>query len=180
MINKLLQGEKVQWETLGDDKFVEIANSGRKPVKSELRVAGKIPYYGANNIQDYVEGFTHDGEFVLIAEDGTASIENYSIQYATGKFWANNHVHVIRGKSRLDSRFLYHYLQTVNFVPFLSGGGRAKLTKGKLIEFPSPFHHSLFKKKLFAYWISSPSLQQSLQQSLQLVNNNTNTTAISC
>ena len=53
MINKLLQGEKVQWETLGDDKFVEIANSGRKPVKSELRVAGKIPYYGANNIQDY-------------------------------------------------------------------------------------------------------------------------------
>jgi len=75
---------------------------------------------------------------VLIAEDGSASLENYSIQYATGKFWANNHVHVIRGKSGLNTRFLYHYLRIVNYIPYLSGGGRAKLTKGKMIEIPVP------------------------------------------
>jgi len=75
---------------------------------------------------------------VLIAEDGSASLENYSIQYATGRFWANNLVHVVRGKSGLNSRFLYHYLCIFNFVPFLSGGGRAKLTKGKLIGIPIP------------------------------------------
>ncbi|MDQ5652771.1 restriction endonuclease subunit S [Klebsiella pneumoniae] len=91
-----------------------------------------------NNIQDYVDGYTHDGEYVLIAEDGSASLENYSIQYATGKFWANNHVHVVRGKERVHSRFLYHYLCIVNFLPFLTGGGRAKLTKGQLIEIPVP------------------------------------------
>lgn len=131
-------GVEVEWKALGDESFVEIANSGRKPVKASLRLSGKTPYYGANNIQDYVEGYTHDGEFVLIAEDGSAILENYSIQYVDGKFWANNHVHVVRGKSGLNTRFLYHYLRIVNFIPFLTGGGRAKLTKGAMVEIPIP------------------------------------------
>lgn len=137
-LEKLLDGVEVEWTTLGNEHAVEIANSGRKPVKAALRVAGETPYYGANNIQDYVDGYTHDGEFVLIAEDGSASLENYSIQYATGRFWANNHVHVVRGKEVLNTRYLYHYLCIVNFVPFLSGGDRAKLTKGKLVDIPIP------------------------------------------
>ncbi|WP_105461347.1 restriction endonuclease subunit S [Escherichia coli] len=137
-LEKLLDGVEVEWRNLGDTSLFEIANNGRKPVKASLRIAGETPYYGANNIQDYVDGYTHDGEYVLIAEDGSASLENYSIQYATGKFWANNHVHVVRGKERVHSRFLYHYLCIVNFLPFLSGGGRAKLTKGQLIEIPVP------------------------------------------
>ncbi|EMH5491810.1 MULTISPECIES: restriction endonuclease subunit S [Providencia] len=137
-LEKLLDGVDVEWTTLGNEHAVEIANSGRKPVKAALRVAGETPYYGANNIQDYVDGYTHAGEFVLIAEDGSASLENYSIQYATGRFWANNHVHVVRGKEGLNTRYLYHYLCIVNFVPFLSGGGRAKLTKGKLVDIPLP------------------------------------------
>ncbi|ELO4351661.1 TPA: restriction endonuclease subunit S [Escherichia coli] len=137
-LEKLLDGVEVEWRNLGDTSLFEIANNGRKPVKASLRIAGETPYYGANNIQDYVDGYTHDGEYVLIAEDGSASLENYSIQYATGKFWANNHVHVVRGKERVHSRFLYHYLCIVNFLPFLTGGGRAKLTKGQLIEIPVP------------------------------------------
>lgn len=103
---KLLKGVEAEWTVLGNESFVEVANTGRKPVKNSLRVSGKTPYYGANNIQNYVEGHTHNGEFVLIAEDGSASLENYSIQYATGRFWANNYVHVVRGKSGLNSRFL--------------------------------------------------------------------------
>lgn len=137
-LEKLLDGVDVEWKLLGDASFFEIANNGRKPVKSSLRIAGKTPYYGANNIQDYVDGHTHDGEYVLIAEDGSASLERYSIQYVTGKFWANNHVHVVRGKSRVNSRFLFHYLHIVNFIPFLTGGVRAKLTKGQLIEISVP------------------------------------------
>lgn len=137
-LEKMLDGVEVEWKLLGDDLFFEIANNGRKPVKSSLRVAGITPYYGANNIQDYVDGYTHDGEYVLIAEDGSASLECYSIQYTTGKFWANNHVHVVRGKSGVSSRFLYHYLHIVNFIPFLTGGVRAKLTKGQLVEIPVP------------------------------------------
>lgn len=137
-LEKLLKGVEVEWITLGDEKFIEIANSNRSPVKSSERIYGNIPYYGANNIQDYVESYTHDGVYVLIAEDGTKSLENYSIQWATGKFWANNHVHVLRGTNAINSRFIFHYLQTVNFIPYLSGGDRAKLTKSKLVEIPIP------------------------------------------
>ena len=137
-MEKLLDGAEVEWKPLGDERFVDISNSGRKPVEASLRVSGTNPYYGANNIQDYVDGYTHDGDFVLIAEDGSASLERYSIQYATGKFWANNHVHVVRGKQVLNTRYLYHYLCTVNFLPFLTGGGRAKLTKGSMVQVPIP------------------------------------------
>ena len=126
----------VEYKELGE--VCEIADNKRRPVASSLRVAGKIPYYGANNIQDYVEGFTHEGDFVLIAEDGSASLENYSIQFATGKFWANNHVHVVRGLDKLNNRFLFHYLKSMKFTPFLIGGTRAKLNKSKMMEIQIP------------------------------------------
>ena len=135
-LEKLLDGAEVKWMPL--DEVANIANNARKPVKSSLRISGNIPYYGANNIQDYVEGYTHDGEFVLIAEDGSASLENYYIQWAVGKFWANNHVHVVNGKEKLNNRFLYHYLTNMNFIPFLAGKERAKLTKAKLQQIPIP------------------------------------------
>ena len=137
-LQKLLDGAEVEWKPLGDDNFFKIANTARRPVKASLRAPGKIPYYGANNIQDYVEGYTHEGEYVLIAEDGSASLENYSIQYATGKFWANNHVHAVGGSDVVDTRFLFHYLTTVDFLPFLSSKGRAKLTKGNLVQVTVP------------------------------------------
>ncbi len=133
-----IKNAKVEWRKLGDEEFIEIANSARKPVKASLRKSGKIPYYGANNIQDYVDGYTHEGEYILIAEDGSASLEKYTIQYVDGKFWANNHVYVICGKSNIKTKFLYYYLQVVNFIPYLTGGGRAKLTKTKLLEIPFP------------------------------------------
>lgn len=136
MLDKLLRGQKVEWLSLGE--VCLIADNLRKPVKSSLRVAGDTPYYGANNIQDYVEGYTHDGEYVLIAEDGSASLENYSIQWVEGKFWANNHVHVVKGKEKLKSRFLFHFLRFMNFIPYLTGGDRAKLTKAKMVEILIP------------------------------------------
>lgn len=126
----------VEFKDLG--KVCEIANNERKPIRSDLRISGNVPYYGANNIQDYVKGFTHNGEFILIAEDGSASLERYSIQFALGKFWANNHVHVIKGLDSLNNRFLFHYLKNMNFVSYLTGGTRAKLTRGKLVTIQIP------------------------------------------
>jgi type I restriction enzyme S subunit len=126
----------VVYKTL--DEVCEIADNKRKPIKASLRVPGETPYYGANNIQDYVEGYTHDGEYVLLAEDGSASLENYSVQYATGKFWANNHVHVIKGLDEVLNRFLFHWFGNMNFISFLTGGSRAKLTKTKMATIPIP------------------------------------------
>lgn len=58
------------------------------------------PYYGAAQIMDYVNDFIFDGEYILMGEDGTARTdEGYPIlQYATGKFWVNNHTHVVQAK----------------------------------------------------------------------------------
>jgi type I restriction enzyme S subunit len=56
----------VEWRKLGE--VCEIEDNKRKPVAASKRISGEIPYYGANNIQDYVDGFTHNGEYVLIAE----------------------------------------------------------------------------------------------------------------
>lgn len=146
IIEKLLNGAEVEWKPLG--KVCEIADNLRKPVKASLRVSGNTPYYGANNIQDYVDGYTHDGEYVLIAEDGSASLENYSIQWVRGKFWANNHVHVIRGNGDLNNRFLFHYLRQMNFIPYLSGGGRAKLTKARMIDILIPIPPPNIQQKI--------------------------------
>lgn len=66
-IKDLLKGQEVEWKTLGDNDYFDIENTKRKPVKASERSAGNIPYYGANNIQDYVDGYTHDGTYFLIA-----------------------------------------------------------------------------------------------------------------
>ncbi|MDG4958840.1 restriction endonuclease subunit S [Lactococcus lactis] len=131
-----IKAAEVEWKALG--AVCEIADNARKPVKSDQRISGEVPYYGANNIQDYVDGFTHDGEYVLIAEDGSTSLEHYSIQFVTGKFWANNHVHVVKGNDGLISRFLFHYLSQFNFQKYLTGGTRAKLTKQQMLNIPIP------------------------------------------
>jgi len=169
-MEKMLGGVAVEWTDLGDDDFFEIANAARRPIKASLRTSGRTPYYGANNIQDYVDGHTHDGEFVLIAEDGSASLENYSIQYAKGRFWANNHVHVVRGTGQVDTKFLCHYLKTVNFLPFLSGGGRAKLTKGKLIEIHIPIPPLSVQKEVVRILDTFTDLNTELNTELNLRN----------
>lgn len=137
-VKKILEGVMVEWKFLANETYIEIANSARKPIKASLRSSGNTPYYGANNIQDYVEGKTHSGEYLLIAEDGSSSLKNYSVQYAIGDFWANNHIHVLRGINGLNTRFLFHCLQIVNFIPYLKGGERAKLTKGNLLQIQIP------------------------------------------
>jgi type I restriction enzyme S subunit len=115
-----------EWYKLGDiaNRFDNL----RIPVTASLRVAGNTPYYGANGIQDYVEGFTHNGEFVLIAEDGANDLKNYPIKYVEGYIWVNNHAHVLQGKINIcDNHFLAYSISQVNIEPLLVGGGRAKL-----------------------------------------------------
>ena len=122
------------WKT---NKIIEVADifdNLRIPVTKNQRKAGNIPYYGANGIQDYVSGYTHDGEFVLIAEDGANDLQNYPVTYTSGKIWVNNHAHVLAGvNSKADTRFLAYLLKTVDFSAVLVGGTRAKLN-GKTLK----------------------------------------------
>ena len=119
-------------------KVFEIANrldNLRVPVASNLRIPGNTPYYGANGIQDYVSGFTHNGEFVLVAEDGANDLKNYPVHYVSGKIWVNNHAHVLQGLERvIDNRFLSFSLVHCDIEVLLVGGGRSKLNANTLMN----------------------------------------------
>ena len=96
---------------------------------------GKTPYYGANGIQGYVSGFTHEGEFILVAEDGANDLQHYPIQYANGKIWVNNHAHVLQAKETItDNKFLMNMIKCTNVEPYLVGGGRAKLNANVMMK----------------------------------------------
>ena len=122
------------WKEYKINDVADIFDNLRIPVTKNQRKAGNIPYYGANGIQDYVSGYTHDGEFVLIAEDGANDLQNYPVTYTSGKIWVNNHAHVLAGvNSKADTRFLAYLLKTVDFSTVLVGGTRAKLN-GKTLK----------------------------------------------
>ena len=99
----------------------------RIPVAESERIPGDTPYYGANGIQDYVQGFTHDGEFVLVAEDGANDLHNYPVQYVNGRIWVNNHAHVLQANDNNFTLFLKYAFSSLNMESVLVGGSRAKL-----------------------------------------------------
>lgn len=133
--NLRFKGFTNDWE---QRKVLELADrydNLRVPITASERVAGETPYYGANGIQDYVKGFTHNGEFVLVAEDGANDLQNYPVQYVDGKVWVNNHAHVLQAKEeRVDNKFLTNALKHTNIEPYLVGGGRAKLNADVMMK----------------------------------------------
>jgi len=138
------QGEAAEgWGWKKVSEIVEIHDRGRIPIKESQRIAGNTPYCGANGIIDYVDGYTHEGDFVLLAEDG-GNFKGFeqSAYLMSGKFWANNHVHVLRGKEKLlDSKYLYFVLYFSDLTPYLTGATRPKLTQSALqkIIIPIPY-----------------------------------------
>ncbi|EMF0060427.1 restriction endonuclease subunit S [Enterococcus hirae] len=123
------------WEQRRLQEVVDRYDNLRIPITASKRVAGNTPYYGANGIQGYVEGYTHDGEFILVAEDGANDLKNYPVQYVDGKVWVNNHAHVIQAKENLaDNMFLMNAIRSINIEPFLVGGGRTKLNADVLMK----------------------------------------------
>ena len=134
-MEKELKAPKLRFPGFTDDweqrKVFDIANrydNLRVPVAANLRVKGTTPYYGANGIQDYVLGFTHEGEFILVAEDGANDLQNYPVNYVNGRIWVNNHAHVLQGKESIaHNRFLSYSISKANIESVLVGGGRAKL-----------------------------------------------------
>ena len=95
------KGFEGEWEREILKGVVNVFDNLRIPVSENKRTSGNTPYFGANGIQDYVDGFTHNGEFVLIAEDGANDLKNYPVQYVNGKCWVNNHAHVLQGQSEI-------------------------------------------------------------------------------
>lgn len=125
----------LSWEQrkLGD--VVTRHDNLRIPIAAKDRIPGDAPYYGANGIQDYVEGYTHEGEFVLVAEDGASDLDNYPVQLISGLSWVNNHAHVIKAIPDVaQNRFIMHLIKSMDIASYLVGGTRSKLNAEVLME----------------------------------------------
>ena len=112
----------------------------RKPLSGMVRSAmqGEYPYYGAAKIFDHVNDYLFDGRYLLIAEDGSVITEDGKpvLQLVTGKFWVNNHAHVIQGKSPISTNFIYLFMSNVAISGYITGAAQPKINQNNLNRIP--------------------------------------------
>jgi len=122
------------------DDIATIHNSKRIPLNSREREKknGPYPYYGASGVVDYLDNYIFDGEYVLISEDGeNLRSRNTPIAFkATGKFWVNNHAHIVQGKEEFINDFIIYYFSNLELNPFVTGAVQPKLNKENLLSIP--------------------------------------------
>ena len=133
-----------EWE---EKKLGEISNfldGKRKPLKDSDRNnrKGIYPYYGASGIIDYIDDYIFDKELILLGEDGANILtRNTRLAFlATGKYWVNNHAHVIEGKKYVNQYFLCEYLEKLDYTQYNTGTAQPKLNqeicKNILVKLP--------------------------------------------
>lgn len=119
---------------LGEIAVLE--NNLRIPVNAVERAKrpGTTPYLGANSQAGTIDGHTHEGDRALLAEDGGYFDQPHrGVSYlATGKFWVNNHAHVLRPHGGMTAEFLVHWLNAMDWMPHVGGTTRLKLNAGSL------------------------------------------------
>ncbi|WP_276651052.1 restriction endonuclease subunit S [Corynebacterium vitaeruminis] len=123
---------KQETQTLGE--VLKSFDSTRVPIKSSERLPGKTPYLGASGVVDHVDGFTHEGSYLCVSEDG-ANLLTRSLPIAwvqEGQFWANNHLHVLGGVSRDHLKFFQYAIEQTNIAAYISGSAQPKLTQQAL------------------------------------------------
>jgi type I restriction enzyme, S subunit len=135
-------GDFEDWEVRKLGEVCECLDNVRKPLNDSERQKrqGKYPYWGANNIMDYIDDYIFDETIVLLAEDGGNfnDFKNRPIaNLYKGKCWVNNHTHVLKGiENVLLNEFLFYSIVHKDITGFVSGGTRAKLTKGEMLKIP--------------------------------------------
>ena len=115
----------------------------RKPLSGQVRstMQGEYPYYGAAKILDYINGYLFDGRYLLIGEDGSVVTKDGKpvLQLVTGKFWVNNHTHVVQGKSPISTNFLYLFMSNVTITSYITGAAQPKINQENLNRIPVIF-----------------------------------------
>ena len=121
-------------------ELVTFLDNQRKPVKAIDRIEGDYPYYGANGQQGTINDYIFDETLILLAEDGGhfADSKRPIAYIAEGKYWVNNHAHVLRPNTGVELRYLYWILAFYNVMPFIKGATRAKLSKTDASKIPIP------------------------------------------
>lgn len=142
------------WDEAPLGNVVEILDSRRIPLNAGERALrpGPFPYYGANGQAGVIDDFLFDGDYVLVAEDGGYFDDrSRGVAYrATGKFWVNNHAHIVGPRGGMASPFLVYAFNSLDWMPYVSGTTRLKLTQGKMTEVPLPIPPLNEQKRIVA------------------------------
>ena len=163
--------ENWSWCRLGE---MSINLDGQRiPVsQSERERKEKIyDYYGASGVIDKIDNYTHDGKFLLIGEDGANLIaKSTPIAFvAEGKFWVNNHAHVLDFFNEVTIYFMAYCLNAVDIKPYITGGFQPKLSQGNLnlilIPLPPLSEQQRILQKLDKLMQSCNELEASIKES---------------
>lgn len=121
--------------TIGE--IIELHDSKRVPLSGQQREKMKqkiYPYYGATSLMDYVDDYIFDGIYLLLGEDGTViDTKGFPIlQYVWGKFWVNNHAHILTGKNGFNVESLYLLFRQLSIKSIITGAVQAKISQTNL------------------------------------------------
>lgn len=159
-------------------KFGEVVNNydgKRRPINRDVRAKrqGKFRYYGATEIVDYIDDFIFDGKYLLIGEDG-ANLVTKSRPLAfivEGKFWVNNHAHIVQTKEFLNIDFLSYYFNSLNLAEFVTGTAQPKLNQANMNKIPIPIpkieEQNKIVQELESRLSVADKMEESIVQSLQ-------------
>lgn len=123
-----------EWEANKIKHLTENLDGKRIPISAEEREDGKIPYYGATGVLDYIKDFIFNEELLLVGEDGAPFFEPFKdVAYIINrKAWVNNHAHVLRVIGNNSIKWLCHYLNVYDYGTVIKGSTRDKLNQDQL------------------------------------------------
>ena len=115
-------------------------DSQRVPITKADRVGGEYPYYGASGIVDYVADYIFDGDTLLVSEDGANLLARSTpIAFpASGKYWVNNHAHILKFDDMVTQRFVEHFFESIPLDEYITGAAQPKLNQRALNSIPIP------------------------------------------
>ena len=127
------------------DKLSENLDNKRIPITKGDREPGDYPYYGASGIVDYVKRHIFEGEALLVSEDGANLLARSTpIAFSvSGKYWVNNHAHILKFKDMATQRYVEFYLESIKINEFVTGMAQPKLTQKALYLIPIPIPDSV-------------------------------------
>lgn len=128
------------WATKTLDQISTNLDSRRIPITKSDRKSGEFPYYGASGVVDYVAGYLFDEDALLVSEDGAnLLVRSTPIAFpASGKYWVNNHAHILKFENMATQRYVEFYLASIPLDDYITGAAQPKLNQKALNSIPIP------------------------------------------
>lgn len=96
-------------------------------------------YYGASGVIDKVDNYLFDKKLLLIGEDGANLLSRSTpIAFlAEGKYWVNNHAHVLDcNRDLICIEYIMYFINAISLAPYVTGTAQPKMNQEKMNSIP--------------------------------------------